>query len=125
MKKHVLLADDNDKVRSLLKSFLESFDYQVVEARDGLDGLTKAKTMAFDLFVIDYRMPIMDGITLIKGLKKIPLYSELPMVLVTTDDSFDFLAKVADLDNVEVLNKPVERALLKAALEASSELAAA
>ncbi|MFT4924471.1 MAG: two-component system chemotaxis response regulator CheY [Phenylobacterium sp.] len=107
MKKHVLLVDDNDKVRALLKSLIELAGYKVIEARDGLDGLTKAKTMAFDLFVVDYRMPVMDGITLIKGLKEIPMYQVTPMILVTTDDSHEFSAKVAQIDDLEVLHKPV------------------
>ncbi len=126
MNKHVLLVDDNDKVRSLLKSCIEASGYQVVEARDGLDGLTKAKTMAFDYFVVDYRMPVMDGITLLKGLKEMPLYANRPMVLLTTDDSHEFAAKAASLEDVTVLSKPIEQShLLNVLQQMSEELVAA
>lgn len=125
MNKHVLLVDDNDKVRKLLSASIKARGYQVIEARDGLDGLTKAKTMAFDLFVIDYRMPVMDGLTLIKGLKEMPLYRTHPIVLLTTDDSAEFDAKVAMIEDIEIINKPVSPEQLLNVLQELTALEAA
>jgi two-component system chemotaxis response regulator CheY len=111
MSKRVLLVDDNSSVRSLLKSYMSSSGYKIVEACDGLDGLTKAKNDLFDIFVIDYKMPVMDGITLIKGLKDLPQYADHPMILLTTDNGAAFEYKVSaidNIDNIDILCKPID-----------------
>ena len=55
MNRRVLLVDDNQAVRSTLSMTLKKAGFDVVEAADGLDGLTKAKAEFFDAFVIDYK----------------------------------------------------------------------
>jgi two-component system chemotaxis response regulator CheY len=112
MNKQVLLVDDNAMVRKVLKSVICAAGYDVVEACDGLDGLTKAKNEEFDAFVIDYKMPVMNGTTLIKGLKEMVQYAALPMILLTTDDGAAFEHKIAAIDNIDVLYKPVDQARL-------------
>lgn len=108
MNRRVLLVDDNLAVRSALSMVLKDAGFDVIEGADGLDGLTKAKADFYDAFVIDYKMPIMDGITLIKGLRDMPQYSHHAMVLLTTDIGGDFFTKVSDLEDVHVLEKPVD-----------------
>lgn len=108
MKRRVLLVDDNRAVRSALSMVLKDAGFEVVEGSDGLDGLTKAKAEFYDAFVIDYKMPIMDGITLIKGLRDLPQYSHHAMTLLTTDIGGDFVSKTSELDDVNVLEKPVD-----------------
>ena len=108
MKRRVLLVDDNNAVRKMLSTVLEEAGFDVVEASDGLDGLTKAKAVFFDAFVVDYKMPIMDGITLIKGLRDIPDYSQHSVTLLTTDISGDFTHKVSEFNDIHVLEKPID-----------------
>jgi two-component system chemotaxis response regulator CheY len=112
MNRRVLLVDDNRVVRQAIFNLLVNVGYEVVEATDGLDGLTKAKASYFDALVIDYKMPIMDGITLIKGLREMSQYQQHPIILLTTEDSAEFSMKVAGLDNVNVMCKPVDQDLL-------------
>ncbi|NQZ06083.1 MAG: response regulator [Algicola sp.] len=112
MNKQVLLVDDNAMVRKMLKSVICAAGYDIVEACDGLDGLTKAKNNSFDAFVIDYKMPVMNGTTLIKGLKEMAQYAALPMILLTTDDGAEFENKIAAIDNIDVLYKPVDQTRL-------------
>jgi two-component system chemotaxis response regulator CheY len=110
MNKRVLLVDDNAGVRLQLKTILTSELYDVVEAKDGLDGLTKAKKDQFDIFIVDYKMPVMDGITLITRLKELPQFCDHPMILLTTDNGAEFESKVAQLGSIDVLCKPIDRA---------------
>jgi two-component system chemotaxis response regulator CheY len=121
MKKQVLLVDDNKAVRTMLSSLLTNAGYLVTEAADGLDGLTKAKNIGFDAFVVDYKMPIMDGITLLKGLKEMPQYCAHPMILLTTDDGSVFVNKVASLDSVSVMRKPIDQEQLLLLLSSAYE----
>lgn len=125
MKKRVLLVDDNDKVRRCLSLLMHSAGFEVIEARDGLDGLTKAKSSGFDIFVVDYRMPVMDGITLIKGLKELPQYIDHPMILLSTDNSSEFEIKASRINADAVLNKPIDDEYLLQLLSELTQLEAA
>jgi two-component system chemotaxis response regulator CheY len=109
MNKRVLLVDDNSGVRAQLKAILSTQQYDVVEATDGLDGLTKAKKTPHDIFIVDYKMPVMDGITLLKRLKEMPQYSECHMILLTTDNGAEFVNKMIELPTVDVLCKPISQ----------------
>lgn len=124
MSKRVLLVDDNESVRGLLKLYMSASGYKVIEAQDGLDGLTKAKSELFDVFVIDYKMPVMNGITLIKGLRDMPQYANKVMVLLTTDNSPEFIHQSGSLEDVLVLSKPVEQSQLLEAMKHSFECSA-
>jgi len=125
MSKRVLLVDDNLGVRTMLRTILTSEGYEVVEAGDGLDGLTKAKKEAFDVFLIDYKMPIMNGITLLKRLKEIPQYTQTQMVLLTTDNGAEFESEVAQFDHINILYKPISQAQLLDMLSQQSQMTAA
>lgn len=117
MSKNVLLVDDNESVRALLKLYMSGVGYKVTEAQDGLDGLTKAKHTQFDIIVTDYKMPVMNGVTLIKGLREMTQYAEHSVILLTTDQSAQFKLSVARLANVKVLEKPVEQSQLLDAMK--------
>ena len=68
---------------------LKSAGYQTVEAKDGLDGLSKAKTSDFDLVISDVNMPNMDGISLCTELRKLANFKFTPILMLTTESSFD------------------------------------
>ena len=121
----VLLVDENEKVRSLIKRALVNDGFQVVEAEQGLDGLTKAKSDHFDCFVIDYRMPIMDGITLIHNLRELEAYQHSLMVLLTTDQSREVMQRAAEEEIEHILTKPVDLAHLTMLIASCRENAVA
>ena len=64
----VLLIDDEDEVRFALSTVLNSFGYQVVEAKNGLEALSLVEKYAFDVVVCDIIMPMLDGIETIKSI---------------------------------------------------------
>jgi len=65
----VLVADDDDGVRNLLKAFLAREGYRVEEARDGEEAIEKALAIGMDLFIVDINMPRMSGIETLKQLR--------------------------------------------------------
>ena len=67
----ILLVEDNNDLRSMLKSSLEKQGYLVIEAGDGKEALLKYKSTVVDLVITDLVMPEQDGIGLIMDLKKI------------------------------------------------------
>jgi two-component system chemotaxis response regulator CheY len=72
---------------------LKAAGYQVTEAVDGQDGLDKARQHVFDLVLTDQNMPRMDGLTLIRSLRKIPTYQNVPILMLTTESGQDMKDK--------------------------------
>ena len=85
MSKTVLSVDDSASIRQMVKMTLSGAGYEVVQANDGVEGLAKAKGTAFDMVVTDLNMPNMDGLTLIRELRKLPSYKGVPIIFLTTE----------------------------------------
>lgn len=89
----VLVVDDSNSIRDMVSFTLKSAGYETVEAKDGMDGLNKAKTGTFDLVISDVNMPNMDGITLCQELRKLPTFKFTPILMLTTESSGDMKMK--------------------------------
>jgi two-component system chemotaxis response regulator CheY len=89
MPKKVLIVDDSLTMRQLVKMTLTRSGYDVVEAEDGQKGLQKASLQAFDLVLSDINMPIMTGLDMLRGLRKLPAYKFTPIVLITTESQLE------------------------------------
>jgi two-component system chemotaxis response regulator CheY len=85
MTKTILAVDDSASMRQMVKLTLSSAGYQVVEAADGRDALTKAKSGSFNMVLTDLNMPNMDGLALIRELRTLPAYRGVPIVFLTTE----------------------------------------
>jgi len=83
----VLVVEDSITARSLLKIILESADYEVTTAVDGIDALTALRTHEFDLVVSDIQMPRMNGFDLTARIRADKKLSEIPVILVTALES--------------------------------------
>ncbi len=85
----VLAVDDSASMRQMVSFTLKGAGHEVVEAVDGVDALSKARGKKVDVVITDVNMPNMDGITLIKELRKLPNYRFVPMLLLTTESGMD------------------------------------
>jgi two-component system chemotaxis response regulator CheY len=83
----ILTVDDSATMRQMLTFTLETAGYQVIEAVNGTEALAKAGQVRADLVLTDVNMPLMDGITLIRELRKLPQYRFTPMLMLTTESS--------------------------------------
>ena len=87
MGKRILVVDDSRAMRYILTVNLESIGFNVVEAEDGLDGLSKAKSDTFDLIITDINMPNMNGYELIKCLRVEKKYRYIPILALSTESN--------------------------------------
>ena len=85
----ILAVDDSASMRQMVAFTLKGAGYDVVEAVDGEDALSKAKAGKFDLVVTDVNMPRKDGISLIKELRQLSGYEFIPMLMLTTESGTD------------------------------------
>jgi two-component system phosphate regulon response regulator OmpR len=102
---HILVVDDDRRIRDLTARFLSEQGFNVVTANDAADARDKMKSLAFDLLVLDIMMPGENGLELTQSLR---LESEVPILLLTarseTEDRIAGLETGAD----DYLTKPFE-----------------
>jgi two-component system chemotaxis response regulator CheY len=93
----ILTVDDSPSLRMAVRIALTGAGYSVTEAGDGAEGLAKAGAQRFDLIITDLNMPRMDGLTMIRELRKSPAQTGVPIVFLTTEseDGLKAQAKAA------------------------------
>lgn len=85
MAKTILIVDDSMSLRTTLGIALKSAGYDVAEAVDGKDGLSKLDGRKYNLIISDVNMPNMDGLTFVKAAKAMPAYRFTPILMLTTE----------------------------------------
>ena len=85
MSKTILIIDDSASVRQVVSITLKGAGYNVIEAVDGKDALSKLDGQKIHLIISDVNMPNMDGITFVKESKKLPAYKFTPIIMLTTE----------------------------------------
>jgi two-component system chemotaxis response regulator CheY len=104
----VLTVDDSASVRQTIKIALTSEGYRVTEAHDGVDGLTKATGGTFDLIITDLNMPNMDGLTMIRELRRKPDQLGVPILFLTTESDAGMKAQAKAAGATGWLTKPFD-----------------
>jgi len=90
MSKTALVVDDSPTMRQMVAFTLTNAGFKVVEAEDGKDAVNKvAAGPKMDIVVTDLNMPEMDGITLIKELRKMAAFKFTPILMLTTESAED------------------------------------
>jgi len=106
----VLLIDDEKKLVTNLKVFLDMNGYTVIPAYNGIEGLDRAQAERPDIIVSDIMMPGMDGYSMLKEIKANPDLKHIPVVMLTAKEGMNdlcdiegaaqFLAKPFDLNTL-------------------------
>jgi two-component system, chemotaxis family, chemotaxis protein CheY len=87
--KTVMTVDDSVSMRQMVSLVLKSGGYEVVEAVDGMDALSKLNGQELHLFLTDVNMPNMDGIEFTRQVRARPEYKFVPIVLLTTESDVE------------------------------------
>lgn len=85
MSKTILIVDDSASLRQVVNIALSSAGYEVIEACDGVDALSKLDGRKVHLIISDVNMPNMDGIELVRQVKGKPEYKFTPIIMLTTE----------------------------------------
>jgi two-component system chemotaxis response regulator CheY len=107
--KRVLVVEDSPAMRQLIRFALNKVEgLEVLEANDGVDGLSKLTGKKFDLLVVDINMPIMDGLKLIDMVRKNEEHKGVPILIITTESAEEDRQRAMALGVNEYLTKPVQ-----------------
>lgn len=114
MGKRVLVVEDSAAMRSLITSTLEDIsDIDVVEVANGFEALKILPAQPFDLIMTDINMPDINGLEIVSFVKGHSQYKNIPMIIVSTEQSDEDIQKGLDLGAVAYLTKPFDPEKLK------------
>lgn len=114
----VLLVDDEDSLRRVMKDLLEREGYAVSEARDGVQALDQVDRVGPDIIVLDLNLPGLDGYGVLSHLRSRPATSTIPVIVLTAKGDEDNEVRVFELGADDFLMKPFRARALSARLEA-------
>jgi len=114
----VLLVEDEDSLRRVMKDLLEREGYAVTEARDGVQALDQVDRIGPDIIVLDLNLPGLDGYGVLSHLRSRPATAGIPVVVLTAKGDEDNEVRVFELGADDFLTKPFRARALSARLEA-------
>jgi len=104
----ILSVDDSKTIRMLLARLFRPFDCQLFEAGDGEEGLAVTRREKPNLIVLDYNMPVMDGVTMLRAMREDDEIKRTPVIMLTAEASPEIISTVARLGVRDYITKPFD-----------------
>jgi type II secretory ATPase GspE/PulE/Tfp pilus assembly ATPase PilB-like protein/CheY-like chemotaxis protein len=114
----VLLVEDEDQLRRVMKDLLQREGYRVAEARDGIQALDEVDRYAPDVIILDLNLPGIDGYSVLAQLRSRPATREIPIMVLTAKGDEDNEVRVFELGADDFVTKPFRARSLTARIEA-------
>jgi len=108
MKKRVIVVEDFNTSRQIIKKTLESMGYLVEEAADGREALKYFNGSKIDLLVTDYNMPNMDGGSLVEYIRSKEEYKYIPIFVLSTETNIEKQKKAKEAKITSWIKKPFD-----------------
>ena len=125
MPKVICVVDDQPSLRQMLRFALSFQGVDVLEAENGDDALKKISTHHVDMLIVDWQMPVMDGLELVRQLRKLDAYADLPIVVAICCYDLNARKEAISLGVMTWLKKPFRisevQTVVKNGLALSSE----
>lgn len=103
----MLVVDDSDDIRAMVKFVLESRGYRVLEAVNGQEALKLARKECPQLILMDLNMPVLDGFGAARGIREITRMCDVPIVAISAHNTPDHRAKASAVGFNDYLTKPI------------------
>jgi len=120
--KKLMVVDDSETMRDLVKSLLSQFELEIIEAADGIEGLEKiAEHTDISLIICDVNMPNLDGIAMIERYKEtvdaVDFLVKIPIIMLTTENTVDKIKRAKDAGIAGWIIKPPKKEQLEKLVE--------
>ncbi|MBN1251554.1 MAG: response regulator [Bacteroidales bacterium] len=108
MKYNILVVDDDRFVHMYIENAIETehHDYRILSAYNGKEACEIAQEQELDLIIMDWEMPVMNGIQALENLKNDPLTADIPVIMITSSGN---LQTAFDVGAIDFLRKPIDR----------------
>jgi class 3 adenylate cyclase len=114
----ILIADDDNVGRKLLRRLLEDDGHDVRDASNGREALAAFETEPADVVLLDILMPELDGISTLESLKREPGTAHVPVIMISAVDELDSVVRCIEIGADDYLTKPFNPTLLRARISA-------
>lgn len=118
----ILIVDDIADNRQILRFDLEDDHHKVIEAADGYACLEQIKSDPPDLILLDMMMPVLSGLEVLQRLKALPANSNIPVIMVSANDTDDLIISALDIGAHDYVSKPVIYPVLAARIRSALRL---
>jgi two-component system chemotaxis response regulator CheY len=109
-RRKIVIVEDSATMRQLLRFALQRLgDVEILEARNGVEGLKLIRDSDVDLALVDINMPVMDGFKMIQLVRQDPEMADLPMVIITTEGKDESKERARDLGITHYITKPINQ----------------
>jgi len=112
MPNKVLYIEDNQHNRMLVKRVLEAEEFQVIEAKNGVEGIEQAEKQQPDLIIVDINLPDIDGYEVTRRLRKVPGLAKTPILAMTANVMKGDREKTMEAGCDGYIRKPIDIDLL-------------
>ena len=119
MPKRICVVDDHHNIREMVRYALILQGFDVVEAVDGTDALEKIVGHDIDMVLVDWLMPNMDGLEMLRCLRAMDAFAETPVVMISCRDDIDARNRARELGSLYWLKKPFRISELQLVVENS------
>ena len=113
----LLVVDDGEDNRIILRRRFTRLGYEVMEAEDGAKALALMATYPFDLVLLDIMMPGIDGLEVLRRVRETKSQTELPIIMVTGKSASEDVVEALNLGANDYVTKPVDTDELLACME--------
>jgi DNA-binding response OmpR family regulator len=126
----VLAVDDSKTIRKIVSKAFSAYDCEVLEAENGIEGLSTASREKPDLIVLDITMPVMNGVEMLGKLKGQPELKDIPVIMLTAESGKDNVMQIVKMGVRDYMVKPfkgeqlIERVMKILTLQPKTEAAA-
>ena len=107
--KTCLVVDDSSIVRKIARRIVEALGFEVIEAEDGVDALVVCKRSMSEAILLDWNMPVIDGLQFLNTLRRMPGGEEPKVVFCTTETGLDHITRAMDGGANEYIMKPFDK----------------
>lgn len=104
----ILLVEDSEDNRLMMRRLLELSGYEIIEAVNGEQAVENAKQMLPDLILMDLSLPRVDGLAATRLIRAIPVLKRVPIIVVSAHDTSDFHAEAMASGCDEYVTKPID-----------------
>ena len=111
-----LVVDDSKVVRKVARKMLEGFGFTVEEAEDGAQALEQCAKQLPEFILLDWNMPVMDGLSFLKELRKNHGTEKPVVIFCTTQNDFSFIEQAMQAGAQEYIMKPFDEDILQSKL---------
>jgi len=111
--KSCLVVDDSRVIRMVARKILEELNFEVLEAEDGKEALDLCQKQLPDCVLLDWNMPVMDGLEFLNAMRKLPSSDGVMVIFCTTENDMDHIQQAMSAGANEYIMKPFDSEIIQ------------